>query len=278
MAGIILREPSYVRVTSKISVNHPPVAKMVSRLSGKVAIVTGSSKGIGRAVAELFAVEGASVVIVSGSSLDAAKAVSEGIELQGGAALPVKADVSKASEVKAMVDATVNKFHQIDILVNNAGITEPKKLLEITEEQWDRMIDIHLKGCFLCTRAVVPFMVAQKQGRIINVSAPSALRGSAYHADYAAAKGGIISLTKVAAKELASYGINVNCVVPVARTDMTEIELAYSGKSEKEHRARYPLGRFARPEEIAPVYLFFASKDSGYVTGQVLAVDGGLTI
>ncbi|MBI4257575.1 MAG: SDR family oxidoreductase, partial [Thaumarchaeota archaeon] len=239
-------------------------------------IVTGSSKGIGKAVAGLFASEGASVVIVSGSSLDAAKVMTEDIERKGGVALPIKADVSKADEVQAMVDAAINRFRRVDILVNNAGIQEIKKLVDITEEQWDRMIDVHLKGTFLCTKAVAPHMIAQKFGRIINVSAPSALRGSPAHADYAAAKGGIISLTKTAAKELAPW-VNVNCVVPVAKTAMTAMEMAYSGRSEEEQKARYPLQRFAQPDEIAPVFLFFASKDSSYVTGQVLAVDGGLT-
>ena len=251
---------------------------MSSRLRGKVAIITGSSRGIGRAVALLYASEGASLVVTSGSSLQAASTVASEIQRQGGDALPVKADVSNGAEVTEMVDAALARFHRIDILVNNAGFVEPRMLLDTSEEQWDRTLAVLLKGSFLCTKAVAPTMMAQRSGKIINVSAPSALRGSVGHADYASAKGGIVSLTRVTAKELASHGINVNCVVPVARTRMTEKEMVFSGRTEADHKTRYPLGRMADPSEIAPVFLFFASKDSDYVTGQILAVDGGLTI
>lgn len=248
------------------------------KLEGKVAIVTGSSKGIGRAVSKAFAKEGARVVVESGSDLKSAAKVATEIEADGGTAMAARADVTNRDEVRALLNDTIERFDRVDILVNNAGIVSPKGILEMSEEQWDRTIAVHLKGTFNCTQAIGAHLVSQKSGKIINISAPSAVRASSGYADYSSAKGAIISLTKSTAKELAMYNINVNCIIPVARTEMTDKVRALLGTSAADPAKRYPLGYLAQPEDIAPVFTFFASDDSKYVTGQVLAVDGGLTI
>ncbi|MEE8472067.1 MAG: 3-oxoacyl-ACP reductase family protein [Dehalococcoidia bacterium] len=251
------------------------------RLKDRVAIVTGSSRGIGRAVALRFAREGAHVAVVGVSDRAAAQAVADDIEEQGltPAAGVFMLDVSRRAEVDSMVEQVLERFGHIDILVNNAGIIHPSHLWDLPEEQWDRVVGVHLKGTFNCTQAVLKDMMERKSGKIINVVAPAALRASgAGVADYASAKGGIIAFTKTAARELAPYRINVNCICPVARTRMTDSLMEFRGTKIEEHGSRYPLGWFAEPEEIAPTFVFFATGDSDYVTGQVLAVDGGLTM
>ncbi|MBI4289359.1 MAG: 3-oxoacyl-ACP reductase FabG [Chloroflexi bacterium] len=251
------------------------------RLKGKVAIVTGSSRGIGKAVAIQFAREGAHVAVVASRDATAAEKVGNAIKDAGPSSLAgiFMVDVSQRSAVNSMVQQILEKLGRIDILVNNAGIIHPTHLWEIPEEQWDQVIGVHLKGTFNCTQAVIKNMMERKSGKIINVTAPSALRASsAGVADYASAKGGIIAFTKTAAKELASFHINVNCVCPVANTRMTDSLMQFRHATREEHANRYPLGWFAEPEEMAPPFVFFASSDSDYVTGQVLAVDGGLTM
>ena len=213
------------------------------RLEDRVAIVTGASRGIGRAVAMEFARQGAQVVVGAATDVAAAKEVTDAIKGLGREAIPVLADVSQPAEVDAMVRAALDRFGKIDILVNNAGIISPSPLLEMTESQWDRTIVVHLKGTFNCTQAVAKHMKERGGGKIINVAAPSVLRGSALGvADYASAKGGIVAFTRTAARELATFRINVNCISPAVYTRMTERLMEADQSTLQERAARIPLG------------------------------------
>ncbi|MDP2937565.1 MAG: glucose 1-dehydrogenase [Dehalococcoidia bacterium] len=247
------------------------------RLDAKVAIVTGGGRGIGRAVALAFASQGARLV-VSDVDLEPAQEVASEIVSHGGKALATKTDVAKRTDVQEMVEATLKEFGQVDILVNNAGNFNGAMLHKMTEDQWDNVVDVHLKGTYLCTQAVARNMMERKTGRIINVTAFAGERGNLGSINYAAAKSGIIGITKAAAKELARFQINVNCVAPgMTRTRMSEI-LFTDPKFRDMYMKEVPLGRFTEPEEVANTFLFFASSDSSYITGQVLNVDGGLCI
>ncbi len=252
---------------------------MMNRLQDKVAIVTGSSRGIGKAVALEFARQGAHLVVVAVADASAAQEVTDSIRSLGRDAITAMADVSRRAEVDAVVQAALDRFGRVDILVNNAGIISPSPLLELTETQWDRTMEVHLKGTFNCTQAVATHMKVSGGGKIINVSAPSVLRASTLGvADYAAAKAGIVAFTQTAAKELAPYSITVNCISPAVYTRMTDRLMEVDQVSLDERAARTPLGRFGQPEDVAPSFVFFACKDADYITGQVLAVDGGSTL
>ncbi len=247
------------------------------RLEDKVAIVTGAGRGIGQAVAAAFAAEGARVV-VSDVDLGPAQESVALITGKGGQALAVQTDVSKKSEVQAMVAAALKQFGAVDILVNNAGKFNGAMLHKMTEEQWDSVVDVHLKGTFLCTQAVAPNMMERKTGRIINVTAFAGERGNLGSINYAAAKAGIIGITKAAAKELARFSINVNCVAPgLTHTRMSEI-LFTDQKFRDMYMKEIPLSRFVEPEEVANAFVFLASPESSYITGQLLNIDGGLCI
>jgi len=248
------------------------------RLENRVAVVTGAARGIGRAVALRYAREGADVVVVALQDQGAAEAVRNEVQAQGRRALVCMADVARRSQVEEMVRASVERFGRIDILVNNAGIIHPTPFMELPEEQWDRVLAVHLKGTFNCTQVVAKAMREKGYGRIINVTAPAALRATDAVADYAAAKGGIMALTKSAARELAPYGITVNCVLPVAETRMTDALRDFRGSTGKKEDTRFPLGRYPTMEEVAEAFVFFALESSRAITGQVLAVDGGLTM
>ncbi|HIN04850.1 MAG TPA: 3-oxoacyl-ACP reductase FabG [Dehalococcoidia bacterium] len=249
------------------------------RLEDKVAIVTGASRGIGKAVAMEFARQGANLVVVAVTDKSAAQEVTDSIEELGRDAITVMADVSQRAEVNGLVKAAIDRFGRVNILVNNAGILNPSPLMELTEEQWDRTINVHLKGTFNCTQAVAQHMKEMGGGQIINVTAPSVLRASTLGvADYAAAKGGIVAFTKTAAKELATFGITVNCISPAVYTRMTESLMSVDQSTLEERAERVPLGWFGQPEDVAPAFVFFACKDADYITGQVLAVDGGSTL
>ncbi|HEX9453026.1 MAG TPA: SDR family NAD(P)-dependent oxidoreductase [Candidatus Binatia bacterium] len=241
----------------------------MGRLDGQVAIITGASRGIGRAVALEFARQGAQVALSAGQDRAALRKVEEEISALGGASIAVVADVARRGEIERVVQAVLAEWGRIDVLVNNAGILRLGPIETISEERWDETIAVHLKGTFNCTQAVIPVMKQQRKGKIINVAAPSALRGSFGVADYAAAKGGIIAFTKNAASELKSFNIQVNCISPVADTRMTE-ELT---KFRREHLG---IARREResvpPEAIAPAFLFFATADSDYVSGQLIEV------
>lgn len=247
------------------------------RLQKKVALITGGSRGIGRAVALAFAREGAQVAILGVSDEQALARVAQEITQIGTEALSIRADVAHRTEIDRAVQQVLTHWDRIDILVNNAGIIQPARLEEISEAQWQQTVAVHLTGTFHCTQAVIAPMKKQGSGKIINVIAPSALRGSFGVADYAAAKGGIIALTRNAASELKAYNIQVNCISPVAETRMTESLFAFRRQHLGEPAATFGQAKIASPEAVAPAFVFFACADSDYITGQVLAIDGGLT-
>ncbi len=245
------------------------------RLKDKVALVTGSSRGIGRAVALAFAKEGAKVTVNYSRSEKEAKEVVEKIKEMGSDAIAVKADVSKKTEAEELVKETVERFGRIDILVNNAGFTRPAMLVNMTEEQWDAVVDIHMKGTFLCTQAAAKYMIEQKSGKIINVASVAGVYGTVGQVNYSAAKGGIISMTKSIARELARYNICCNVIsLGIVETEMTE-KIRTDEKLREIYLNRILLKRFAKPEDVVPAFIFLASDESNYITGQLICVDGG---
>ena len=251
----------------------------MNRLEDKVAIVTGASRGIGKAVALEFVRQGTHLVVVAVTDVAAAQEVTVAIKALGGEAISVMAGVSQRAEVDALVQAALDRFGKVDILVNNAGILSPTPLLQMTESQWDRTMEVHLKGTFNCTQAVAQHMKDRGGGKIINVAAPLVVRASTLGvADYAAAKGGIVAFTKTAAMELASSRITVNCIIPAVYTRMTDRLMEVDQSTLEQRATRVPLGWFGQPEDAAPAFVFFACKDADYITGQVLAVDGGSTL
>ncbi len=245
------------------------------RLKGKIALVTGSSRGVGKAVALAFAKEGANVVVNYTSNEKAANEVVDTIESMGRKAIAVKADVARKAEATELVKASVDTFGRLDVLVNNAGFTRPAMMLKMTEEQWDEVVDIHLKGAFLCSQAAALNMKEQGSGKIINVTSVAGVVGTVGQVNYSAAKGGVISMTKSMARELARYGICVNVIsLGIVATDMTE-KIRTDEKLKEIYMNRILLKRFAEPDDISPAFVFFASEESNYITGQLLCVDGG---
>jgi len=241
----------------------------MGRLDGQTAMVTGASRGIGRAVALAFAREGARVAETAVQDRDALEKVEGEIAALGTAAIGMLVNVARRGEIDRLVQTILARWGRIDILVNNAGILRLAPLENISEERWDETLAVHLKGTFNCTQAVIPIMKQQQKGKIINVAAPSALRGSYGVADYAAAKGGIIAFTRNAANELKSHNIQVNCISPTANTRMTDALTEFR----REHLGITRRDRaFVAPEAIAPAFVFFASADSDYVSGQLLEV------
>jgi len=249
---------------------------MRMQLNGRTAIVTGAAQGIGAAVAAAFTESGARVCVVD-LTLERAETLAARLRAAGAEAIGMGCDVSRRDQVDAMVAATHRHFGRIDILINNAGVTRPAMLHKMTEAQWDEVMAVHLKGSFNCLQAVVPGMMERRYGRIVNVTSTAGLLGTIGQINYSAAKAGIIGLTMSAAKELAKYSIVVNAIAPGAATPMTET-IRTDARFKEKYLERIPLGRWAEPEEIAPVFVFLASDAASYVTGQVLAADGGLTI
>lgn len=243
-------------------------------LGDPVAVVTGASRGIGRAIALVLAAQGAKVVVNYANSPEAAEAVVKEIQDFGGGAIAIQADVSQPAAVEAMIEQVMTKWQRIDVLVNNAGITKDGLLLRMKVEDWQKVIDLNLTGVFLCTKAVSKIMLKQKSGRIINITSVVGETGNAGQANYSAAKAGVIGFTKSVAKELASRGITVNAVAPgFITTDMTKDVKATDILS------HIPLGRYGQPEEVAGMVRFLAADAAAsYITGQVFNVDGGMVM
>ncbi|MCM3717193.1 3-oxoacyl-[acyl-carrier-protein] reductase [Fictibacillus phosphorivorans] len=245
-------------------------------LNNKSVLVTGASRGIGRAIALYFAKNGAKVAVNYSGSEEKANEVVEEIKANGGTAFAIKADISSSDDVTNMIKTVIDEFGSLDVLVNNAGITRDNLLMRMKEEDWDAVINTNLKGVFLTTKAVTRQMMKQRSGRIINIASIVGVSGNAGQANYVAAKAGVIGLTKTSAKELSSRGITVNAIAPgFIETDMT-------GKLEegiKEDMLRnIPLARFGQPDDIAAAAAFLASDASSYITGQTLHVDGGMVM
>ncbi len=245
-------------------------------LKGKTAIVTGSARGIGKAIALKLASLGANIVVNDiPSSEDAQKTVEE-IKALGVNSVAVLGDVRNIDDVKNMVDTAVSEFGSVDILVNNAGVTRDNLMLRMSEEDWDMVLDINLKGAFNCIKTVVRPMMKQKSGSIINIASVVGEMGNAGQANYSASKAGLIGLTKTTAKEFAKKGIRANAVAPGF------IASAMTDKLSDDVKAKYfesiPLGQFGSTEDVADVVAFLASDMSSYVTGQVINVDGGLVM
>jgi 3-oxoacyl-[acyl-carrier protein] reductase len=245
------------------------------KLEGKVALVTGSSRGVGKAVALGFAASGADVVINYTSNQDAADNVVSKIQSMGRSAVAVKADVAVKSDVERLVNSAADKYGKLDILVNNAGFTRPAMMVKMSEEQWDQVVDVHLKGAFMCSQAAGKLMKEQNSGKIINVTSVAGIVGTVGQINYSAAKGGVISMTKSIAREMARYNVCANVIsLGIVATDMTE-KIRTDAKLKEIYMNRILLKRFAEPDDIAPAFVFFASDDSNYITGQLVCVDGG---
>jgi 3-oxoacyl-[acyl-carrier protein] reductase len=245
-------------------------------LDGKIAVVTGAAKGIGKAIAVKLAGQGATVIInYNGSDSQAAKVVKE-IEEKGGKAEAIQCNVSEYESVGVFLEGVIKKYGKLDILVNNAGITRDNLLMKMSEEDFDAVIDTNLKGVFNCMKHVARQMIKQRSGRIINISSVSGVLGNAGQANYCAAKAGVIGITKSFAREVASRGITVNAVAPgFIHTAMTEV-LPESVKATS--LEQIPMKRFGAAEDIAGVAAFLASEEAGYITGQVISVDGGMAM
>ena len=246
----------------------------LQHLKDKVAIVTGASRGIGKAAALALATQGAKLVVNYARSSEAAEATVREITEVGGEAIAIQADVSQAEQVDNLIKNTLEKFGRIDVLVNNAGITKDTLLLRMKPEQWQAVIDLNLTGVFLCTKAVSKTMLKQRSGRIINIASVAGQMGNPGQANYSAAKAGVIGFTKTVAKELANRGVTVNAVAPgFITTDMTE-----DLQSDKIIDF-IPLGRYGKPEEVAGAIRFLAADPAAaYITGQVFNVDGGMVM
>ena len=245
-------------------------------LGGKCAVVTGASRGIGRAIALQLASEGAKVVVNYSGSEQKALEVVEEIKNNGGEAIAVQANVAESDSVQSLMKTAIDTYGSIDILVNNAGITRDNLLMRMKENEWDDVIDTNLKGVFLCTKAVTRQMMKQRAGRIINISSIVGVAGNAGQANYVAAKAGVIGLTKTTAQELASRNILVNAIAPgFITTEMTE---ALPEEIKETMLKQIPLAKLGQPEDIAKAVVFFASDSANYITGQTLQIDGGMVM
>lgn len=245
----------------------------MGKLTGRVAIVTGASRGIGRSIALALAAEGAKVAVNYNSSEAAAREVVDTIVANGGEAMPIRANVSQVDEARRMVQEVIDRWGRVHILVNNAGITRDRTLRKLTDEDWSTVIQNNLNSVYYCTTAVMQTMIDQKYGRIINISSFVGQAGNFGQANYAASKGGIIAFTKTAALELAKYNITVNAVAP--GFTLTDMLAKVPEQIQEQIKARIPMGRFGLPEEVAKVVVFLAA-DGDYITGQQINVNGGV--
>jgi 3-oxoacyl-[acyl-carrier protein] reductase len=243
------------------------------KLTGKVALVTGAAQGIGKAVALLLAQNGADIV-VSDINLEKAEETAKEIESIGLKAIAIKVNVANLNDVERMVEAILEKFGKIDILINNAGITRDKLILRMTEEDWDAVLNVNLKGTFNCTKAVVRHMAKQRSGKIVSIASVVGEMGNAGQVNYSASKAGVIGLTKTIAREFAQRRINVNAIAPgYIETPMTEV---LPEKVKEELKRLIPMERLGKPEDVAEAVLFLVSEESNYITGHVLNVNGGI--
>jgi len=243
------------------------------KLAGKVALVTGGAQGIGKAVALLLARNGADIV-VSDINLEKAEETAKEVQTLGRKALATKVDVATLGDVEKMVEAVLAQFGKVDILVNNAGIARDKLILRMTEEDWDAVLNINLKGTFNCTKAVIRHMSKQRSGKIVNIASVVGEMGNAGQGNYAASKAGVIGFTKTIAREFAQRGINVNAIAPgYIETPMTD---ALPDKAKEELKRLIPMDRLGKPEDVAEAVLFLVSEASSYITGHVLNVNGGI--
>ncbi len=244
------------------------------RLQGKVALVTGAAGGIGAATALRFAREGA-LVAVNDAKADGLEAVADDIRKAGAKALVATGDVTKKADCERMVKAVTDAFGRLDILINNAGINRDAMAAKMTEEQWDAVLDVNLKGTFLCAQAALPGMRERAWGRVVNTSSIGSL-GNIGQANYAASKAGVIGLTKTLALEYAKYGVTVNAVAP--GPVMTSMLAGVPDAIRDKIVAQVPVGRIAAPEEIANVHVFLCSDEASFITGQVIFADGGMSV
>jgi len=245
------------------------------KLVGRAAVVTGSSRGVGRSVALAYAAEGADVLVNYSTSEAPALELVDEIRSMGRKSVAVRADVASKPEVEHMIAMAKAQFGRLDILVNNAGFTRPNMLHKMSEEEWDAVVDTHLKGPFLCVQAAFPFFRDQNYGKVINVSSVAGLVGTVGQVNYSAAKGGILSFTKSVARELARYNVCANVIcLGIVETDMTE-KIRTDEKLKEIYMNRILLKRFAVPGDITPAFVFLASAESDYITGQLLCADGG---
>lgn len=245
------------------------------RLAGRAAVVTGSSRGVGRNIALAYAKEGADVLVNYTSSEGPAHELVDHIKGLGRKSVAVKADVAVKAEVENMMNTAKHEFGRLDIVVNNAGFTRPAMLMKMTEEQWDAVVDAHLKGPFLCVQAASKYFQEQQYGKVINVSSVAGLVGTVGQVNYSAAKGGVLSFTKSVARELARYNVCANVIsLGIVETDMTE-KIRKDEKLKEIYMNRILMKRFGTADDISPAFVFLASTESDYVTGQVLCVDGG---
>src|SRR5690625_4413501 len=245
-------------------------------LKGKNALVTGSSRGIGRAIALELAKQGANVAVNYAGNEEKAQEVVEEIEQLGVKAIKIQADVANEADVKAMIKEVINEFGSLDVLVNNAGANKDNLIMRMKEEEFDQVINTNLKGVFLCTKAAARHMMKQRTGKIVNVASIVGVSGNPGQANYVAAKAGVIGLTKTTAKEFATHNIHVNAVAPgFISTDMTD---ALSEEQQQGMLAMIPLEKFGQPEDVAKTVRFLASSDADYITGQTIHIDGGMVM
>ncbi|MCZ6636186.1 MAG: 3-oxoacyl-[acyl-carrier-protein] reductase [bacterium] len=248
----------------------------MTRLKGKTALVTGGSRGIGEAIALRLASEGADVAVCASKSLASAQSVAQKVEAQGRKSLALQADVSVAKDVDTLIAQVLDAWGSLDILVNNAGITRDGLLMRLKESDWDAVLDVNLKGAYLCVKAASRAMMKARSGRIVNISSVVGLIGNAGQINYSASKSGLIGLTKSIARELAGRGITANAVAPGFIP--TEMTAALSEEIQQDLIRQIPLGKLGSAEDIAAAVAFLASDDAAYITGQVLVVDGGMVM
>lgn len=246
------------------------------KLKDQVALITGSAQGIGRSIAEVLSSEGCNVAISDINEKLAEKTAIEIKEKYKVETLPIMCNVANYADCENLIKQILDKFSKINILINNAGITKDNLIMRMTEQEWDAVLSVNLKGSFNCIKAVSRSMLKQRSGKIINIASIVGLMGNTGQANYSASKGGLIALTKTCAKEFASRGILVNAIAPgFIRTPMTD---ALNDEQKKKLSDQIPLNRLGEPEDIAKTALFLSSDDSSYITGQVISVNGGMYV